>query len=47
MGGTQDKASVTLSCNVSLSQNDYIEVWVENNSDASNITFMSMNTAIK
>ncbi|MCE3258792.1 MAG: hypothetical protein K0S12_433 [Bacteroidetes bacterium] len=42
-----DKGSITLSCNVPMSTNDYIEVWVENNSDNSGITVESFNLSIK
>ncbi len=42
-----DKGSVTLSCTIPLSANDYIEVWAENNSDVSAMTVESLNLAIK
>ena len=42
-----DKGSVTLSCTVLLDANDYVEVWVENNSDNTAMTVESLNLAIK
>ncbi len=42
-----DRGSITLSCTVLLSPNDYIEVWGENNSDATSLTVESLNLAIK
>ncbi|MBA3682118.1 MAG: hypothetical protein H0W73_13315 [Bacteroidetes bacterium] len=42
-----DRGSITLSCTVLLSPNDYIEVWAENNSDATSLTIESLNLAIK
>lgn len=42
-----DRGSLTLSCTVPLAPNDYIEVWVENNSDTSNLSVESMNLSIK
>jgi uncharacterized protein YaaW (UPF0174 family) len=42
-----DKGSLTLSCTVQLSTNDYIEVWAANTSDGSNMTVETMNITIK
>jgi hypothetical protein len=42
-----DKGSLTLSCTVELANNDYIEVWAANTSDASSITVETLNLAIK
>ncbi|MBL7931263.1 MAG: hypothetical protein JNL60_05160, partial [Bacteroidia bacterium] len=42
-----DRGSITLSCTVSLSTNDYIEVWCENNTDATALSVESLNLAIK
>jgi hypothetical protein len=42
-----DKGSVTLSCTIPLSANDYVEVWGENNTDLSSMTVESLNLAIK
>lgn len=42
-----DQTSVTLSCTVSLAANDYIELWVENNTDGTDIIVQSLNLAIK
>jgi hypothetical protein len=42
-----DKGSVTLSCTIQLAANDYVEVWVENNSDNSYVTIETLNLAIK
>jgi len=42
-----DQGPVTLSCTVTLAPNDYIEVWVENETSASNLTVQTMNLAIK
>lgn len=42
-----DQVSVVLSCTVSLAANDYIEVWVENNTDATNIILQNLNLSIK
>lgn len=42
-----DKGSVTLSCTIQLAANDYVEVWVENNSDNSYVTVETLNLAIK
>jgi len=47
LASAADKGSITLSCNVELATNDYIEVWVENNSDLTTMTVMSMNVALK
>ncbi len=38
--------SITLSCIVNLVPNDYVEVWVENNSDNTDITFENLNLSI-
>lgn len=42
-----DRGSISLSGVVELSTNDYVEVWVENINDATNITAESMNLLIK
>lgn len=42
-----DKGSLTITCTVQLSTNDYIEVWAENTSDASSMTVETMNLTIK
>lgn len=42
-----DRGSITLTCTVSMAPNDYLEVWVENNSDNSTVTVQSLNLAIK
>jgi hypothetical protein len=42
-----DRGSITLSCTVLLNSNDYVEVWVANNSDATAVTIESMNLAIR
>ncbi|TND08302.1 MAG: hypothetical protein FD123_2333 [Bacteroidetes bacterium] len=47
LGSNDDKGSVTLSCTVQLAANDYIEVWVENNSDATSVTVETLNLAVK
>lgn len=47
LGANADKGSVTLSCTVELDANDYIEVWVENNTDATPLIVETMNFALK
>jgi hypothetical protein len=42
-----DRGSITLSCTALLTTNDYIEVWVENNTDTTSISIESLNLAIK
>lgn len=42
-----DKGSLTVSCNVEMSTNDYIEIYVENNSDLSSMTALSMNVLLQ
>ena len=42
-----DQGPVTLSCTLNMSPNDYIEVWVENETSTTNITIQTMNLAIK
>lgn len=42
-----DQTSITLSCSVSTAPNDYIEVWVENNSDGTDITLQTLNLSIR
>jgi|GEM_PF-1187685 len=42
-----DQAPLTLSCTVELSTNDYVELWVANNTDGTDIIIQSMNMAIK
>jgi len=41
-----DQAPLALSCTVLLSTNDYIEVWVENNTDVTSLSVLTMNLAI-
>jgi hypothetical protein len=47
LGSNADRGTVTLSCMVSMNTNDYVEVWVENNSDNSSLTVETLNLAIK
>ncbi|MBI3239681.1 MAG: hypothetical protein HYZ43_12710 [Flavobacteriia bacterium] len=42
-----DQGPVTLSCRVSLAPNDYIEVWVENETSNTNLTVQTMNLSIQ
>jgi hypothetical protein len=42
-----DQGSLGLSCTVQMNPHDYIEVWVENNTDNSGMTVLNMNLAIK
>lgn len=42
-----DQTSITLSCSVSTAPSDYIEVWVENNSDGTDITIQTLNLSIR
>jgi hypothetical protein len=42
-----DQAPLALSCAVSMGLNDYLEVWVENNTDAISMTVITLNLAIK
>lgn len=42
-----DRASLTISCTVSLASNDYIEIWCENNTNTTGITVETSNIAIK
>ncbi len=44
---SSDQISIPVSCVVSLSPNDYIEIWCENNVDNTNIIVTNMNLAIK
>lgn len=44
---SSDQASVSVSCTSSLARNDYVEVWVENNTDNTSVTVLSMNMVIK
>lgn len=44
---TSDRASITLSCTVELATNDYVEVWVANNTDLTSGTVSAMNLSIK
>jgi hypothetical protein len=44
---TVDRGSITLSCTVQLSISDYIEVWVENDTDNTSVLIESLNLAIK
>ena len=47
MSSSTDKGSLTISCNVELAPNDYVEVFVENNTDLTGITVLNMNMAIR
>lgn len=47
IANSSDQVSVVLSCTVSLAANDYIEVWVENNTDGTDIILQNLNLAIK
>jgi hypothetical protein len=42
-----DKGSLTITCTVQLSTNDYIEIWAANTSDASSMTVETLNLTIK
>ncbi len=42
-----DKGSLTVTCTVQLSTNDYIEIWAANTSDGSSMTVETLNLAIK
>jgi hypothetical protein len=42
-----NSGSLTLSCTALLAPNDYIEVWVENNSDNTGITVNNLNLSMK
>ena len=42
-----DKGSLTVTCTVQLSTNDYIEVWAANTSDNTGVTVETLNIAIK
>lgn len=42
-----DRGSLSVSCNVSLSTNDYIELYVENNSDTTSLKVKSLNFSVK
>ncbi|QNA44863.1 hypothetical protein [Lacibacter sediminis] len=42
-----DKGSLTITCTVQLSTNDYIEIWAENTSDGSSMTVETLNLTIK
>lgn len=47
IANSSDQVSVALSCTVSLGTNDYIEVWLENNSGGTDIVLQNLNLAIK
>lgn len=47
LNASSDRDCVSLSCTVQLAPNDYIEVWVENNSDATAIIVESLNLSMK
>jgi hypothetical protein len=47
MENNSDKGSLTLSCTLPLSTNDYIEVWVENDLDNTAMTVESLNFSMK
>ncbi len=42
-----DQPQVTISCTVSLATNDYVELWVENNTDGTDLTANTFNLAIR
>ncbi|AEA42544.1 hypothetical protein [Fluviicola taffensis] len=42
-----DQVSLTISCRVTLAPNDYIEVWVENQSSTTNMTVQTMNLSME
>lgn len=42
-----DKGSITLSCTILLSTNDYLELWAANTSDGSSMTVETLNLTIK
>ena len=42
-----DQVSVVLSCTISMGTTDYIEVWVENNTDGTDVILQNLNLAIK
>lgn len=42
-----DQGPVTLSCTVPLSPNDYIELWVENETNTTDLTVQTMNLSIR
>jgi hypothetical protein len=42
-----DQSPLSLSCTVLLTTNDYVEIWVENNTDATSMTVLTLNLAIK
>jgi hypothetical protein len=42
-----DKGSLTITCTIQLSTNDYIEIWAANTSDASSMTVETLNLTIK
>lgn len=42
-----DQGPVTLSCRVTLAPNDYIEVWVENETSNTNLTVQTMNLSVQ
>lgn len=42
-----DQVSVTISCTAPLSTNDYLEVWVENNTGSNSISIETLNLGIK
>jgi hypothetical protein len=44
---SSDQGPITLSCRVSLAPNDYIEVWVENETAATDLTVQTMNLSLQ
>ena len=42
-----DQGPISISCLTSLAPNDYIEVWVENNTDASDMIIQNLNLSVK
>jgi hypothetical protein len=42
-----DQGPVTLSCTVPLSPNDYVEVWVENETSSTDLTVQTLNLSIR
>lgn len=42
-----DKGSITVTCTLQMSTNDYIEIWAANTSDASSLTVETLTLALK
>jgi len=47
ISSTSDRQAIAISCTVSLAPNDYIEIWVANDTDNKDMTAQTMNLAIK